>query len=138
VTPTEEVPPVVQSPSEVLELIRVRGVKAVDLRFLNTTGRWQHLTIPSEMLDESAFAEGINCQSSFPGWAAIKDYDLRLIPVVETAFIDPFCKHPTLVMLCELFDPLVQETYSRDPRHIARRAAETSPQHHGPEEASLE
>src|SRR2546426_294826 len=89
---------------------------------MDITGQWHHLTVPSEMLDEVAFTEGLDCRSNFRGWEAIREYDLRILPIAETAFIDPFCKQTTLVMLCELFDPLIQATFIRDPRHVARKA----------------
>jgi glutamine synthetase len=91
-----------QTWADVMALIRNKGVVAVDLRFMDTCGPEQHITVPSDIVDEAAFADGLSSKSRFRGWAAIWDYDLRLIPVPESAFLDPFTKYPTLVLPCEL------------------------------------
>ena len=44
------------------------------------------------------------------------------VPVAETGFIDPFMQHPTLVLICNIEDPITREPYTRDPRWIARKA----------------
>jgi glutamine synthetase len=111
-----------ETAGKVLALVRDRGILAVDLRFMATTGCWQHITIPSQALDEAVFREGVDCRRDFPGWAAIRDYDLRIVPIPSTAFIDPFYKHATLTILCELVDPLIREPYVRDPRNVARKS----------------
>ena len=38
------------------------------------------------------------------------------------AYIDPFRQHKTLNIHCFVHDPVTLEPYSRDPRHIARKA----------------
>ncbi len=111
------------TPKEVLALIREKEVKAVDLRFMDFPGMWQHFTIPADALDEAVFDEGLGFDgSSIRGWMAINESDMLVIPVPETAFIDPFCKDTTLVMVCNIQDPLTREDYTRDPRNIARKA----------------
>ena len=45
----------VMTPKEVLTLIREKEVKAVDLRFMDFPGMWQHFTIPAETLEEAVF-----------------------------------------------------------------------------------
>jgi len=111
------------SPKEVLALIREKEVKAVDLRFMDFPGLWQHFTIPSDALDESVFEEGVGFDgSSIRGWQAINESDMLVMPVPETAFLDPFCKEATLTMICNIQDPLTKEDYSRDPRNVARKA----------------
>lgn len=111
------------TPKEVLALIREKDVKAVDLRFMDFPGLWQHFTIPAGALEESVFEEGLGFDgSSIRGWAAINESDMLVVPVPETAFIDPFCKDTTLTMICNIQDPLTKEDYSRDPRNVARKA----------------
>ena len=86
-------------------------------------GMWQHFTIPAQALDEDAFEEGIGFDgSSIRGWQTINESDMLVMPQAQTAFIDPFCTHLTLVMICNIEDPLTRQDYTRDPRNIARKA----------------
>src|SRR5947208_12081464 len=86
-------------------------------------GLWQHFTIPAEELDEEMFEEGKGFDgSSIRGWQAINESDMLVLPVPDTAFIDPFCQDKTLTILCNIQDPLTKEDYPRDPRNVARRA----------------
>ncbi len=111
------------TPREVLALCRERGVKAVDLRFMDFPGLWQHFTIPIEALTEEVFEEGVGFDgSSIRGWQAINESDMLVIPEPDTAFIDPFTDVPTLVMICNIQDPITKEDYTRDPRNVARKA----------------
>ncbi len=111
------------TPREVLALCRERDVKAVDLRFMDFPGLWQHFTIPIEALTEETFEEGVGFDgSSIRGWQAINESDMLVLPQPDTAFIDPFTEVPTLVMICNIQDPITKEDYSRDPRNVARKA----------------
>lgn len=111
------------TPREVLALCRERDVKAVDLRFTDFLGAWQHFTIPVERLSEEVFEEGIGFDgSSIRGWQAIHESDMIVLPQAETAFIDPFTTLATLAIICDIQDPLTREDYGRDPRNVARKA----------------
>ncbi len=111
------------TPKEVLTLIREREVKAIDLRFADFPGTWQHFTIPPSHLEELTFTDGLGFDgSSIRGWQTINESDMLVIPQPETAFIDPFFKATTLVLICSIQDPLTRQDYSRDPRYIARKA----------------
>ncbi|MEK6250275.1 MAG: type I glutamate--ammonia ligase [Planctomycetales bacterium] len=112
-----------KTPSEVLALCRENDVKAVDLRFMDFPGLWQHFTIPVDKLDESVFEEGMGFDgSSIRGWQAINESDMLVIPQADTAFLDPFTALPTVAMICNIQDPITREDYSRDPRNVARKA----------------
>ncbi len=111
------------TPREVLAFLRERDVKAVDLRFMDFPGLWKHFTIPAEQLDESSFEDGIGFDgASLRGWQAINESDMIVVPQPETPFLDPFRNETTLVMICNIQDPLTKEDYSRDPRNVARKA----------------
>jgi glutamine synthetase len=111
------------TPKEVLALIREKEVRAVDLRFMDFPGLWQHFTIPADQLTEGVFDDGLGFDgSSIRGWKAINESDMLVIPQADTAFIDPFCKERTLTMICNIHDPLDKTEYPRDPRNIARKA----------------
>ena len=111
------------SPQDVLAMCREHGVKAVDLRFMDFPGLWQHFTIPVNKLDEEVFEDGLGFDgSSIRGWQAINESDMLLVPQPETAFIDPFTELTTLCMICNIQDPITREDYTRDPRNVARKA----------------
>ena len=111
-------------PREVLAMCREKEVKAVDFRFADFLGAWQHFTIPVGKLEEDVFEDGLGFDgSSIRGWQAINESDMLLVPVPDTAVVDPFMTIPTLSMICNIQDPITREDYSRDPRNIARKAA---------------
>jgi len=112
-----------KSPQEVLDLISKESVQVVDLRFMDFPGLWQHFSVPVSELNEGTFEEGLGFDgSSIRGWQAINESDMIVKPVAESAFIDPFFEHKTLVMICNICDPITGEDYTRDPRNIARKA----------------
>jgi glutamine synthetase len=111
------------TPREVLALCREKDVKAVDLRFCDLLGTWQHFTIPVGKLDEGVFEDGLGFDgSSIRGWQGIHESDMLVMPQADTAFLDPFTVLPTLALICNIQDPVTGEPYSRDPRHIATKA----------------
>ncbi|MBN2452286.1 MAG: type I glutamate--ammonia ligase [Lentisphaeria bacterium] len=112
-----------RTPSEVVAFMQKEDVKVVDLRFMDFPGLWQHFSIPAHELEESVFEAGLGFDgSSIRGWQAINESDMLVKPVPETAFVDPFLEHKTLVMVCNICDPVTGEDYTRDPRNIARKA----------------
>src|SRR5690349_17380121 len=111
------------TPKEVMALIKQKQVKAIDFRFVDMPGIWQHFSVPAETFEESVFEEGLGFDgSSIRGWQAINESDMLVVPQADTAFLDPFTEIPTLVMICNIQDPLTGEDYSRDPRNVARKA----------------
>ena len=108
---------------EVLEFAKKNNVVMVDLRFTDWPGTWQHCSFPINEIAEEHFEDGLGFDgSSIRGWQAIHESDMLMVPDPTTAFIDPFYKHPTLVLLSNIIDPITKEPYSRDPRFIARKA----------------
>ena len=108
---------------QVLEYAKKNDVVMVDLRFTDWPGVQQHCSFPIGAIDESSFEEGLGFDgSSIRGWQAIHESDMLMIPDPTTAFIDPFFARPTLVMICDIVDPITRENYSRDPRWIAKKA----------------
>jgi len=111
------------TPKEVLALCREKDVKAVDLRFMDFPGLWQHFTIPVGKLDEDVFEDGIGFDgSSIRGWQGIHESDMLVVPQPGTALLDPFTDIPTLSVICNIQDPITREDYTRDPRNVARKA----------------
>ncbi len=98
-------------------------VQMVDLRFTDLPGVWQHFSIPARELTEELFEEGIGFDgSSIRGFKEIHESDMLLMLDPDTAFIDPIYEVPTLAVICNVYDPVTREPYSRDPRYIAQRA----------------
>jgi glutamine synthetase len=111
------------TPKEVLEFARENDVVMVDLRFTDWPGTWQHCSFPIDFIDEDTFEDGQGFDgSSIRGWQAINESDMLMVPDPDTAFIDPFFQHPTLVLTCDIQDPITRDAYSRDPRYIAKKA----------------
>lgn len=112
-----------QAIKNVFAMIKKYDVKMIDFRFTDLPGQWQHFSIPVNALEEKAFAEGIGFDgSSIRGWQAIHESDMLIFPDPNTAVIDPFIKMKTLSMICDIADPITKESYSRDPRFIAKKA----------------
>ncbi|MBN1372518.1 MAG: type I glutamate--ammonia ligase [Anaerolineaceae bacterium] len=98
-------------------------VKMVDLRFVDMPGTWQHLSVPVRELTEELFEEGHGFDgSSIRGFKLIHESDMLLMPDAATAFIDPVLEVPTLVLICDVYDPMTRQPYSRDPRHVVQKA----------------
>ncbi|MCB2200332.1 type I glutamate--ammonia ligase [bacterium] len=110
---------------DIFELIKSRGVKMVDLRFMDFPGLWQHLTIPVGRLTAESFEEGYGFDgSSIRGWRQINESDMIVRPDASTAVIDPFRAEPTLIIFCDIIDPQTMTPYSKCPRTLARKAEE--------------
>lgn len=107
----------------VMQTIKDKDVKYVDLRFTDPRGKWQHVSFDSSLADDDFFTEGVMFDgSSIAGWKAIHESDMTLIPDASTAVMDPFTAQATLIMVCDIHEPLTGEPYSRDPRSTAKKA----------------
>lgn len=112
-----------ETPQEVLKMIQDQNIQMIDLKFIDTPGIWQHLTVYQNQIDESSFTEGVPFDgSSIRGWKAINESDMSMVPDPKTAWIDPFMQEPTLSLICSIKEPRTGEWYSRDPRSIAQKA----------------
>ncbi|MBI2440888.1 MAG: type I glutamate--ammonia ligase [Lentisphaerae bacterium] len=112
-----------KTPREIAAFIQKEQIEVVDLRFMDFPGLWQHFSIPAREMSEEAFERGVGFDgSSIRGWQAINESDMLVKPVPETAFVDPFFAAKTLVLICNICDPVTGEDYTRDPRNIARKA----------------
>ncbi len=111
--------------SKSLSLIEEHNIKWIDLRFTDTKGKEQHLSIPSSYIDDEFFENGQMFDgSSIAGWKGIDESDMILMPDDSTATIDPFTEAATLNLRCDIVEPSTMQGYERDPRSVARRAEE--------------
>ena len=112
-----------KTPDDVLKAITDHQVRIVDVRFTDLPGIWQHFSVPADGLDEDTFNEGIGFDgSSIRGFQEIQESDMLVIPDPESAFLDPFTAVPTLVLICNVRDPVTGQSYTRDARYIAQKA----------------
>jgi glutamine synthetase len=113
------------SPADILKLIKEKDVKFVDLRFTDSRGKEQHVTVPSHTIDDSFFEDGKMFDgSSIAGWKGINESDMILMPDPPTAVIDIFSEETTVNLRCDVIEPNTMQGYSRDPRSLAKRAEE--------------
>ena len=109
--------------TKLLEKIKKEEIAFVDLRFTDPRGKWHHLTMDSSVVNEDLLQDGIMFDgSSISGWKAINESDMVLNPDLSTATMDPFMAQSTMVLVCDIADPITGQGYGRDPRSIARRA----------------
>src|SRR5262245_24298599 len=111
------------TPTDVLKLIKEKQVKFADLRFTDTRGKEQHVTIPARLVDEDLFRDGKMFDgSSIAGWKGINESDMILMPDAPTTVLDPFFEEPTVNIRCDVIQPATMQGYERDPRSLAKRA----------------
>ncbi|HEV2173530.1 MAG TPA: glutamine synthetase beta-grasp domain-containing protein, partial [Nitrospira sp.] len=107
----------------VLDFTKKYDAKILDLRFTDIPGLWHHVSYPIEQLTEKSFEEGFGIDgSSIRAWAGIHESDMLLKPDPNVHLMDPFTEVPTLVVVCDVVDPVTKQSYDRDPRFIARKA----------------
>src|SRR5437660_347378 len=111
------------TPDDVLKLIKDKEVKFIDLRFTDTRGKEQHVTVPVKHFTKEKFELGHAFDgSSIAGWKGIQSSDMLLMPDAVSARMDPFTDEPVLNITCDVYEPMDGKPYDRDPRSIAKRA----------------
>lgn len=109
--------------NDILKQIKDNDVKFVDLRFTDPKGKMHHVTMDVSCVDEDLFADGVMFDgSSILGWKAINESDMVLMPDTATVHMDPFFAQSTMVVFCDILDPITGEAYNRDPRSTAKKA----------------
>lgn len=111
------------SAEQILAMIQKYNAKFVDLRFTDTHGKEQHMSLPASAIDEAFFNEGkLFDGSSMAGWKGINESDMIIMPDTQTPVIDPFYKDVTINLRCDVIEPNTMRGYDRDPRSVAKRA----------------
>jgi len=106
-----------------LELIKTSEAKFIDLRFTDTKGKEQHVSIPTHQVNEDFFEDGKMFDgSSIAGWKGINESDMVLMPDLSTLVVDPFAEETQINVTCDILEPSTMEGYDRDPRSVAKRA----------------
>ncbi|WP_411287510.1 type I glutamate--ammonia ligase [Phenylobacterium sp.] len=111
------------SAKDILNQIKEKDVKYVDVRFTDIRGKMQHVTFDIDLVDEDFLTDGTMFDgSSIAGWKAINESDMKLRPDLSSAIIDPFYQQTTLALFCDVVNPDTGTPYNRDPRSIAKAA----------------
>ncbi|MBV7410011.1 type I glutamate--ammonia ligase [Maritimibacter sp. DP1N21-5] len=111
------------SNKDVLKLIKDEDVAYVDIRFTDPRGKLQHVTVIADLVDEDFLEEGFMFDgSSVAGWKSIEASDMKLMPDIDSVYIDPFYAEKTLAVHCSVVEPDTGEPYERDPRGTAEKA----------------
>ncbi|MCW9035908.1 MAG: type I glutamate--ammonia ligase [Alphaproteobacteria bacterium] len=107
---------------DVINLVQENDIEYIDLRFTDPRGKWQHLTMCADAMDEGAFEDGVMFDgSSIEGWKAINESDMTLMPDPTTAVLDPFSAQTSLILFCDILEPSTGQSYERDPRGVAKK-----------------
>lgn len=111
---------------EVLDMCKVNSVKMIDFKMTDIDGRWRHLTIPVERLNEDTMQYGIGFDGSNYGYAPIESSDMVFVPDLDSAVVDPFAITPTLTMIGDvmIIDKPNNRPFDQYPRNVAKRAVE--------------
>ncbi len=111
------------SSPDIFKQIKDEEIKFVDLRFTDTKGKEQHVTVPAHSMDQSFLDEGKMFDgSSIAGWKGINESDMILMPDLDTVVRDVFSEEATLNLRCDVIEPATGQGYERDPRSLAKRA----------------
>jgi len=111
------------TPSELMKFLKDEEIPFVDLRFTDPRGKWQHLTMCADAINDDSFEDGIMFDgSSIAGWKANNDSDMALIPDATTAVMDPFAAQPSMIVVGDIMKPTTGQAYERDPRSVAKKA----------------
>jgi len=108
--------------ADAMKMIKDNEVKFVDLRFTDTRGKEQHVSVPVKAFTDAKFSDGHFFDgSSIAGWKGIEASDMVLMPDPDSARMDPFTDEPTLLLQCDVIEPSDGKGYDRDPRSIGKR-----------------
>ena len=113
------------TPADVLGLLKEKEARFVDLRFTDTRGKEQHVSVPASVIDEGFFEDGKMFDgSSIAGWKGIQESDMILMPDPASAVVDVFTEDTTVNIRCNVYEPSTMQPYGRCPRSTAERAIE--------------
>ena len=113
---------------QAMDSISADGVKFVELQFTDVPGRLKHVTVPSDMVSEEIFKEGVAKLdgSSVKGFVEIFESDMMLVPDPSTYGVIPWGdeRYKTARFICDVSWGFGKGRFPRDPRYIAQRAEE--------------
>ena len=103
-----------------IKLLKTQKIEFVSFRFSDFDGKFHHLTVPIDIIDNEFISEGKAFDgSSISGWKPIDNSDMVLRPDLSTCRVDPFVDEPTMIVICNVYEPESKTPYNRCPRSIA-------------------
>jgi glutamine synthetase len=110
---------------KVLSEIKKGDYEYVDMRFTDPRGKLQHVTVMASEVDEGFLKSGWMFDgSSIAGWKSINESDMKLMPDLDSGYLDPFYSEKTYCLHCNVVEPESGKLYGRDPRSTAVKAEE--------------
>ncbi|MCR5746592.1 MAG: type I glutamate--ammonia ligase [Lachnospiraceae bacterium] len=113
-----------RSLDDIRALIKEQDIEFVDFKLTDISGRWRHLSIPAERLNEGTMEHGIGFDGSNYGYAPVENSDMVFVPVLDSAVIDTYTDVPTLSMIgdVKIIDLPENRPFDQYPRNVAKRA----------------
>ncbi|MEG0662244.1 MAG: glutamine synthetase beta-grasp domain-containing protein, partial [Anaerovoracaceae bacterium] len=110
--------------AEAKRFIEDNKIKMVDFMMIDIDGRWRHLTIPADRLEEDTLESGIGFDGSNYGFAPVEKSDMVFVPDLSSAYVDRFSEVPTLAMIGDVYviDLPTNRPFDQDPRNVAKHA----------------
>jgi len=108
---------------EVMEKIAEEGILYVDFRFTDLIGRWCHISYSAACISVDMLQQGIYFDSSsIQGWEGVEKSDMILLPDCTTTMTDTFSAQSSLIIICDVINPLDGKLYCKSPRSIIKKA----------------
>lgn len=109
--------------TEVKNFCKDNQIKLIDFKVIDLAGRWHHLTIVEEKMNEELMEIGIGFDGSSYGFLTVEKSDMVFKPDLKTGFVDPFAEIPTLCFLTDIYTVGKNKgRYEGDPKYIAEKA----------------
>lgn len=111
---------------DVRDYCKENAISMIDFKMIDINGRWRHITIPVERLDEDTVKYGIGFDGSNYGFAPVEKSDMVFIPGLSSAHVDPFTDVPTITMTGDVcvIGKNENKPFDQYPRNVALRAEE--------------
>lgn len=111
---------------DILKLCEEKQIRIVDFKMTDIDGRWRHLSIPVERLNEDTMTYGIGFDGSNYGYAPVESSDMVFVPDLDSAVVDNFARIPTLSMIGDVMviDRPANRPFDQYPRNVAKRATQ--------------
>jgi glutamine synthetase len=111
-----------KSVQEVRHYCQENVIQIIDFKVADLSGRWHHLSIVPERLDERTMTDGIGFDGSSYGFLTVEKSDMVFIPDLSTGFLDPFTKVKTLTFLANTYTLHPEpRRFESDPRYVTEK-----------------
>lgn len=110
--------------NEIKKYIKDNDVKFVDFKLVDLRGRFRHLCIPAENLNEKTMKDGIGFDASNYGYAKVEKSDMVFYPDLSTATLDPFTESKTITMMANVYyiENPTNKPFDQYPRNVVKAA----------------